>query len=179
MNLIQSILKISAIIYLTFSLQSCVSKIIKDSIISRSCYSLTKQTFVDKEIIKIIESFAYDAFHAGKKCAELNLILIVEDKQFDSLLTELGAYRPSTVGYCTPENKAIYLRKSTWETGSFLFKRALVYHELGHCVLGLPHKEGISLMNSKILPDYIYEKIWFALVKDMFKQEADFEVLFF
>lgn len=41
---------------------------------------------------------------------------------------------------------------------SDLYKEAVIYHELSHCVFGQNHRDGESLMNPNVMPMMKYEK---------------------
>ena len=43
----------------------------------------------------------------------------------------------------------ITVRKEVWDVADDSSKRMLIYHELGHCVLGRDHTEERSIMNGK------------------------------
>jgi hypothetical protein len=47
-----------------------------------------------------------------------------------------------------------------------------MYHELGHCALGLGHHEGEpDIMNSYLLDEVTAEKKWDELVNKMFERK--------
>lgn len=77
---------------------------------------------------------------------------------------------PSTVGYCTPPYE-VRMLATFWESASASERLALMYHELGHCALGLEHYEGKpDIMNSYILDSATAEKKWDSLVHNMFER---------
>lgn len=73
------------------------------------------------------------------------------------------------IGYCTGDGH-IRLSRDIWETRSLLFNKALLYHELGHCSLGLDHApEGkVNLMTPYLLEDSVLEEHWAELVEKLF-----------
>lgn len=48
---------------------------------------------------------------------------------------------------CITNTNNIYLNADHWKDLNFFQKRELLYHELGHCVLGLSHNPDRSIMN--------------------------------
>ena len=69
------------------------------------------------------------------------------DVQIKDLIVMFGSdaiFTPKQLAYChsepnqTPE---VYIKSSTWAIMSQLDRRELVFHELGHCVLKLPHDD--------------------------------------
>ena len=84
-----------------------------------------------------------------------------------------------TIGVCFYGFRTIMLRESYWLKASELQKKALVYHELGHCVCsaGLPkHDDRLhimeprcpaSIMHFSMPPEYCLEKYWNDYVDDL------------
>ncbi len=55
------------------------------------------------------------------------------------------------VGIKSRKPKYIEVNKESWDKASPLYKKALILHELGHCLLDLQHTKGeTDLMNSSI-----------------------------
>lgn len=50
---------------------------------------------------------------------------------------------------------------------SHILLRGLMYHELGHCILGLPHTSDTTMMSPNLLSPYYYEDNWNNLVKQL------------
>jgi len=63
--------------------------------------------------------------------------------------------------------------KSYWETASDFTKRSLIYHELGHCALGLGHtpENEKQIMNPYVLGDLYAEANWEPLVDFLFSSQ--------
>lgn len=83
--------------------------------------------------------------------------------EFKDNLTQYGQY---VVGVCTWDNgPKIYISKSFWEYSSNYVRKALIYHEIGHCVLGKGHDDEQftngcykSIMSSWVDSDTCYEQ---------------------
>lgn len=115
-------------------------------------------------------------------------------KSFRSLGASLGAaflnatvsfsfrgFFGSTVGLCrfssSGRNK-VELSESAWERGSDIFREMLVFHELGHCLLGRGHKNmrhtsgrPESLMNSSLFNERTYLANRDLYLKELFTAE--------
>ncbi len=72
-----------------------------------------------------------------------------------------------TVGWCKPSLKPleIMIDEDYWDTSTPLEREQLMFHELGHCILGADHDDSVdenneptSLMNSYVVHDKIYSK---------------------
>lgn len=71
-------------------------------------------------------------------------------------------------GYCVPGDR-IVINKEMWYLLTDSEKKVLMYHELGHCALGLDHtaEKEIAIMNPYLLPDHLSERRWQELVDGM------------
>lgn len=70
---------------------------------------------------------------------------------------------PNVIGLCSGRghnNPVVYINEKYWDSASEEDRMVLMYHELGHCVLGREHnnaaKSGVrlSLMNEYAIPRY-------------------------
>lgn len=72
-------------------------------------------------------------------------------------------------GYCP--YKVMFINVEHWAVINKWERQELVYHELGHCLLGLGHNTDVSIMNS--LPKDTYYHVhkdgsnWESLIKDL------------
>jgi hypothetical protein len=79
--------------------------------------------------------------------------------------------KKGVVGYCI-DSWEVRVLTSYWQTASATDRLLLMYHELGHCALGLDHLDGeIDIMNSYLLDDVTAEKEWDDLVNKMFERK--------
>jgi hypothetical protein len=75
-----------------------------------------------------------------------------------------------TIGYCM-QSIEVRMLKPYWEAASATERLTLLYHELGHCALGLEHHDDdYDIMNSFLLHETIAEKEWDELVNKMFRR---------
>lgn len=56
---------------------------------------------------------------------------------------------PDEYGLCqyygqNDRRNIIYINRAWWEQAGFYSRQQLMFHELGHCVLGLKHKQGLT-----------------------------------
>ena len=86
-----------------------------------------------------------------------------------------------TIGMCTWGRgfNRVELSTNAWDRGSETFREMLVFHELGHCLLGRGHKNSRhsdgrleSLMNSYLFDQRIYLANRDAYLKELFTAEV-------
>jgi hypothetical protein len=71
-----------------------------------------------------------------------------------------GVATDSAIGHCTKiPGGAVYLMRDWWLNASDKRRTFLLFHELGHCALGLLHNQNNWLMSKELIPeDIIAEK---------------------
>lgn len=109
-----------------------------------------------------LEQFSKDAIRYNTPCYYTPVVGFQQKRPSD--------VNDSVIGYCRPgvELRAV---SSFWDTASGVDRMTLLYHELGHCALGLDHTDGIpDIMNSNILDERTADKQWDVLVKTMFER---------
>ena len=107
-----------------------------------------------------IESFSADALKRGVPCLRTRKAIM--EKKFPDGIGD------NVIGYCQAP-WTISVLKPYWDRASAADRMTLVYHELGHCSLGLDHyDEGQDIMNTYLLPGDIAEEKWDKLVNNMF-----------
>jgi hypothetical protein len=74
---------------------------------------------------------------------------------------------PEIAGYCIP-GFGILFNEDRWDKFGPYQKRELVFHELGHCVLGKDHSEP-GLMAPSMHSEKEIKKNWEAWVNELFK----------
>lgn len=57
---------------------------------------------------------------------------------------------------CHTGSKQINVQKSAWANGNDTDRMIIIYHELGHCVLGLNHTTELGIMSSNAVPEVVY-----------------------
>lgn len=119
---------------------------------------------VDKELLPYVDQFIKDCIANGINYNGLY--------NFDSI-SYIPVENPNLLGLCYPEKRAVFIFKNSNYTSFSL--ACVVYHELGHCVLGFSHKCGTrplimnpitQLENMEDYPD------WEVLVADYFKDSG-------
>lgn len=106
----------------------------------------------------------------------------------DALKKEVPCYKTQIIGFMqtlpndTPSNaigyclsyREVRVLKSFWESASSTERLTLLYHELGHCALGLDHVDGTpDIMNSYLLDERTADKRWDELVNTMFERAKE------
>lgn len=117
-----------------------------------------------------VESFVYDGSMHGVHLEIKDLIIrfgdLNRDARDDGLVT-LGICR--TAPFKTPK---IYIDSNHWEDMNEYKRTALIYHELGHCILKRGHiDKRVSLMNSFIISSETFSKHYNGLVKELFTRK--------
>ena len=109
-----------------------------------------------------IESFSADALKRNVPCLMTRQAII--EKDFPEEVS------PNVIGYCQFPWQVSF-KKSYWDTASAADRMTLVYHELGHCALGLDHYDDKSdIMNTYLLPGDVADSKWDELVNQMFER---------
>lgn len=110
----------------------------------------------------MLEAFSNDALKRSVPCYKTRKVVV--EKDFPKEL------EGNVIGYCQAP-WTVSFKKSYWDTASAADRMTLVYHELGHCALGLEHyDEGQDIMNTYLLPGDIADQKWDRLVNNMFKR---------
>jgi hypothetical protein len=109
-----------------------------------------------------IELFSQDATRHEAPCYKTPII---------GFLPEMPPDLDSRViGYCSPGSEVRFLTPF-WEDSSATTRLTLVYHELGHCALGLDHTDGeADIMNTYLLDERTADSQWDELVTKMFER---------
>lgn len=88
-----------------------------------------------------------------------------------------GSFFGGTIGMCSYSGSRgkVTLSSSAWSRGSNTFKEMLVFHELGHCLLGRGHKNSThsdgrpeSLMRSSLFSEKTYNANRDGYLKELF-----------
>ena len=94
---------------------------------------------------------------------------------FPALTMIFGVVQKDDAGNCNHKTKIILIKKTTWATMSVYRQEALVFHELGHCVLGIEkHNEtpdAISFMIPSLNTTEFYKTNRAELFKDLFNTD--------
>ena len=117
---------------------------------------------------QILDNFLYDC--SIKHKANVSDVNKLEYIRYGDPATEEN---PTRIGVCWTwhyDNGALYKSNIiVKQMNTAISMRALMYHELGHCVLGLEHtdQESKTMMSPTMHNDAYYEANWDKLVKDM------------
>ena len=109
--------------------------------------------------------------------------------------TENESYKGVCITY-TDSKKGIIIDKQWWDSATSEFQESLIFHELGHCVLGRSHKDDtqiasssavstngsaassstkeykLSMMNSKIISPSDYKPLREAYITELFNSSS-------
>jgi len=87
-----------------------------------------------------------------------------------------------TIGRCSefythqsgPVTRKVTVLRSDWDASTDIHRKLVLYHELGHCALGLHHtEESQQIMAKYALPDIFAELNWDELVNTLFTTRPD------
>jgi hypothetical protein len=83
---------------------------------------------------------------------------------------ELSVNSKGVLGYCD-FSYGIFINRDHWMWFSAQTRITLIYHELGHCALGLDHyDDSTDIMNTYILSDFEIGEEWNKLVSNLFRR---------
>lgn len=134
---------------------------------------LSKEVYIDIELAPYVTEFVADSVAVGRPVFIDNLIVKFQSGLGGDVLGECQDANGGTEG--TPN---IYINSDNWDEQSAISKKAIMYHELGHCVLFLGHDETMiningyliakSIMYPWIQADNIYRDHWNSYVYELF-----------
>lgn len=70
--------------------------------------------------------------------------------------------------YCFVENGVIVINPEKWDRFDKYQQEEIIFHELGHCVLGKQHVLTQSIMNRQPLPSEFYRDNRTKLIEELF-----------
>jgi beta-lactamase regulating signal transducer with metallopeptidase domain len=99
---------------------------------------------------------------ASKTYALVNLKQINNELKIKNLKIELGTVNTdSELGVCelNRESPTIIINKNLWESLTQVQKEMLLFHELGHCILGRTHKNTFISADQTTIPASLMSSI--------------------
>jgi len=115
-----------------------------------------------------LEQFFQGARDAGTECYKAGTISFAPSKEVQKV-----APRPDffILGYCTSDGH-IVLNQDAWEHDSVIKNKAVLFHELGHCVLLLDHapEDSINLMAPSIPGPLFLSENWQEMLRKLFQK---------
>ncbi len=115
---------------------------------------------IDNQLRFEIENFSREAIRYQVLCSKTKSAVMSSDmpKQEEG----------TVIGYCIPY-KRMAISEAFWKRATPAEKLTLIYHELGHCALGLDHYDDThDIMNTYLLPGDIADHKWDQLVSQLF-----------
>ena len=86
----------------------------------------------------------------------------------------VGGFREKTLGQCNFNTQGVELLASWWRRASDICQEQLLYHELGHCVLGRNHlnsRRGPQGFPTSIMKKSIFRCSVYGLYRDYYLRE--------
>lgn len=127
----------------------------------------------DADIQKILREFNSDISRLGKLPVDFSRTTFVLDNSATDI--SRGKCERISVNHGT---FTVIRVNSKLLTDYYLFKKILLYHECGHCFLGLQHVTGYEIMNPHIPiadVDFYFDNTRLELVKHMLDASPNFK----
>lgn len=127
----------------------------------------------DPSLQIFVQDFFRDAQKYNATCYRAQSVTFVSQKEIPQTQAEKDTV---IIGYCTEDGRVV-LSRDVWESSGMLSNKALLFHELGHCVLDLGHapKPAINIMAPCMLEDDILAENWASLIKKLFTKSMELE----
>jgi hypothetical protein len=121
---------------------------------------------VDERVSVWVDDFFAEAQKRGSTCYKAKSVRFVAQDKIPQDKTTAGA---SVIGYCTSSGNVV-LSEQVWASYGLLFNKALLFHELGHCVLQLDHapESALNLMAPYMLSEITLAENWAELMTKLF-----------
>lgn len=130
-------------------------------LLSSSCaWHSIQENLAQKEVTRFQNEFIRTALKKGINLTPAKISFVDITEQFKN---------PSH-GAAMCHRGEIFIDQYWWRQTTVWDKEQVVFHELGHCLLKLPHLKGI--MNTSAVPSPIYLKYKKDLLDQMFNQQA-------
>lgn len=133
-----------------------------------------RYNYIDSALDPILKSFEYETRIRGIKVVDTNISMTFG-------LVRAGQ-KDNTVGYCVIDPKGgviIKIYTPAWKEMDDYQREDLVFHELGHCLIGrdhcskINHEGPISIMNWRVLDGSYYKKHREDLVDELFNISSE------
>lgn len=105
------------------------------TLILLSCQKESQEVLIDEELTPFIESFQYEA---SLRSVSVNA---------DGLQAVFDNFTTNIAGQCQrtgDDLRKIAISKAYWRTANEYEKEFIIFHELGHCILGREHLDGVD-----------------------------------
>jgi len=125
----------------------------------------------DPEFQGFVKGFYVDAMaHSEKFCIVLASVKFGTDAPLGK------ADNGDIIGLCDDQHN-VRIWRPWWNQASEIAKEAVIYHELGHCVLGLEHakQDTLNFMTPEIPGDYDLLENWNLLVTKLFNKDMSLQ----
>lgn len=97
--------------------------------------------------------------------------------EIDNLVVGYDDLKGDRLGECRYGKTPTVVLDIAIKDRSDIYLEIVMFHELGHCILGRDHNEELSIMNTYKVQDYIYVMNYSAYISELFGIEfvGDYE----
>lgn len=130
-----------------------------------------KRRFEPNEFSQYVSDFEQDAYRISNQRLVINNLIIRFGEEKDFKPIPKGVIAGICYYYSTP---LILINPVIWDNSSELRRQALMYHEMGHCVLmreHVPAEEKLSIMNPRLLSESVLKAEYDPLIEELFTLE--------
>lgn len=96
-----------------------------------------------------------------------------EAEEIASLTIEFRDLPKDYVGFCYPFRGKIDIDTPFWKSATDAEKEELIIHEIGHCVLDLPHTEKPAIMQASGMLSDLYPRYYQLLLDNYFSCKSN------
>lgn len=138
-----------------------------------SCTAYEALPTVDTKVSDIVALFFEEAQAHRAKCVKAKRIGFKSQSDVGKVVPDSKAL---VLGYCTYDGTVV-LNQDLWFKLRPITQKAVVFHELGHCVLNLGHApdDALNLMTPYILPSDQIAENWDLLLDKLFSKSLSLE----
>jgi len=104
--------------------------------------------YIDPEFVPYVNDYKQDKFRFlnTNKIKKISITFKVLDSDLDGEC-EIHVHSNRLTGKVLATYRMVYINTNHWPKFNYISKKLLIYHELGHCDLGLDHTYENTIMN--------------------------------
>jgi hypothetical protein len=126
--------------------------------------------YIDPEFIPYINEYKQDKFKYLNTKNIDRFPIRFKKMTYNDGLCEIYTFSERITDKVIVQYKTIYINPDSWSNMTELERKFLLYHELGHCDLGLDHSTTLTIMYPYTLTQHTYENNPEYFIKLLFTQ---------